>query len=459
MQRSDAPAHLEAIFRAGLKRVDPYRMILDHVRLSGDRLEVRMEDESHDVDLSAFDRILVLGAGKATSPMALAFEEILGDRIDQGCIVVKYGHTMDLARIKTMESAHPVPDEAGVAGARALMDLSDTADAKTLVITLVSGGGSALVPAPMTVEADGRRIELTLAHKQGVTKALLRCGATINEINCIRKHLSDLKGGRLLERIAPATSLNFILSDVIGDDLSSIASGVTAPDPFTYADALAIIDKYGIADQIDEPVLTALQWGRDGKIAETLKATDAAASLTTNILIGTNAKAMAAARDEAAKLGYNTACITARITGDATETARILAATAVDNARSEMLVKKPACIITGGEPVVQVKGTGKGGRNQEMALVFLEAIQKEPLLYDGVYFLAASTDGNDGPTDAAGAYASLDVLAMADKAGLSIAEYLANNDSYHFFGAIGQLCKTGPTNTNVCDLHIILLPE
>ncbi|MGE4299138.1 MAG: glycerate kinase [Desulfovibrionaceae bacterium] len=453
----DAAAHLDAIFRAGLQRVDPYRMILDHVRLEDGRLIVDMETERHAIDLAPYARIFILGTGKATAPMARAFEAILGERITKGLIVVKYGHTAPLERVAVMESAHPVPDERGVAGARALLDLAHEADAATLVITLVSGGGSALVPAPIRYTLDGQETVLTLEDKQGVTRALLRCGANINEINCIRKHLSGLKGGRLLQHIAPARSVNFILSDVIGDDLSSIASGLTAPDPTTFADALGIIEKYGIAGEISEAVLATLQRGLEGRIPETLKKDAAEAALTTNILLGTNTTALAAAGEMAESLGYNLVCLTSRITGDAGEVARMLAAVAADTATAEMLARKPCCILSGGEPVVHVTGSGKGGRNQEMALVFLAEIEKRPDLFGDVAFLAASTDGNDGPTDAAGAFASLAVLAEAAQAGLSLRAFLRDNDSYHFFDAIGRLYKTGPTNTNVCDLHIILV--
>lgn len=457
MKYSDAVRDLDSIFRAGLERVDPYKVIEDHVRLEGSRLKVEMKGEMHEVDLDRFKRIFIIGAGKATAPMAKVFENILGDRLDKGVIVVKYGHTVPLEKVETVESGHPVPDEQGVRGAGEVISLAKEAGEDTLVITLVSGGGSALLPAPMSYEAEGRRVVLSLEDKQQTTKALLRCGADITEINCIRKHLSGLKGGRLLQHIAPATCLSFILSDVVGDDLSSIASGMTAVDPTTFEDALGIIEKYGIADSVPAKVMQTLEYGRKGVIAETLKADGEAAALSTNILIGTLAQAMAAAGEKAAGLGYNVVRLTSRVTGDAGETARILAAIAADTAGSELLSNKPACVISGGEPVVKLTGEGKGGRNQEMALVFLKEIQAHPELFEGVTFLAASTDGNDGPTDAAGAFASIEVLEKSKEKGLSIRDYLSRNDSYHFHEALDSLYKTGPTNTNVCDLHVMLV--
>lgn len=448
---------LDAIFHAALERVDPYRMILDHVRMEKSRLVVRMDDGEFGVELNDYKRILVLGAGKATAPMAKAFEEILGPRLSGGLIVVKYGHGLPLERVQVIESGHPVPDENGVRGAQALKDLALSADAETLVLTLISGGGSALLPAPMAYECEGQARRLTLADKQDVTRALLRCGASINEINCIRKHLSDLKGGRLLQHIAPAANLSFILSDVVGDDLSSIASGMTSPDPTSYADALAIFEKYGLALDEFPRAAEVLRLGAQGLIEETLQPDSPDGRAAVNILLGTNRQAMAAAREKAVQLGYNVVSLTSRVTGEAGEIARLHAAVAADVATAELLVAKPACVLSGGEPVVTLQGSGKGGRNQEMALTFLREIERQPGLYRGVSYLAASTDGNDGPTDAAGAFASLELLDNAKTAGLSIEEYLRNNDSYHFFEKIDGLYKTGPTNTNVCDLHITLV--
>jgi glycerate 2-kinase len=459
MDTQTARSHLTRIFKAGLARVDPYRMMRDRATLSGNRLSVDLEAGGAGIDLSDFRRIVVIGVGKAAAPMARAIEEILGDRIDRGFIVVKYGHTVPLDIVETLESDHPVPDENGVAGARRIVELADGADEKTLVIGLISGGGSALLPLPLEATVNGGPLRLTIEDKQQTTKALLACGAAIEEINCIRKHLSGVKGGRLLSRLAPARSLNFILSDVVGDDLSSIASGITAPDPTTYGDALAIIEKYGIGDKVPEAVVRALELGKAGKLPETLKPGDPAEALATNLLIGTNRGALDAAADEARRLGYAPVRLTSRITGEARDAARFLSAITLDAARHGLLTQAPACILSGGEPTVTIRGDGKGGRNQEMALAFLVEMARRPDDFDGIHFLSAATDGNDGPTDAAGAFADRDLLFETERRKLNPEAFLNNNDAYSFFQKIGGLLKTGPTNTNVCDLQAAIVGE
>ncbi|WP_457552760.1 glycerate kinase type-2 family protein [Desulfobacula sp.] len=457
MNAPEARRHLEAIFKAALARVDPFQMIMDHVRLTGTILEIDVENVSKRIDLANYRQVFIIGAGKATAPMAMAFEQILGDRISKGLIVVKYGHTASLSRIELLEAGHPEPDENGVKASARIMEIAGEADGETLVITLISGGGSALLTLPMHMEADGESVTLTLAHKQDVTHALLGCGADITEINCIRKHLSGIKGGRLADQIIPGTNLSFILSDVVGDDLSSIASGPTVPDLTSFDDALAILENYKITTAIPAPVLRALELGSQKAISTSQEHENSVLKRSSNILIGTNRLAMSAAGAKAESLGYKVVFLTSRITGEAKEVAKFLAGIAADTAVSDMLAPKPVCIISGGEPVVTLQGAGKGGRNQEMALAFLGEIRRDPEFFNGVSFLAASTDGNDGPTDAAGAFASVEILQRAVSSGLAIDEYLKNNDSYHFFQRIHGLCKTGPTNTNVCDLHVILI--
>ncbi len=448
---------LTAIFQAGLDRVDPYRMLIDHVRLDSGVLHVDLDGYRHRVDLSDYDKILIIGAGKATAPMALAMERILGDHLDGGIVVVKYGHLEELSTVEIVEADHPVPDESGRRGAEKILDLADQADASTLVISLISGGGSALIPFPLSwTDGDGAHT-LTLEDKQKTTGLLLSCGADIEEINCIRKHLSMIKGGRLIERLAPARSINFILSDVVGDALSSIASGVTCGDPTTFRDGWRIIEKYGIDAQIPDSVKQIFAKGMAGDLPETLKPGSSSLALTENILIGTNMGALNAAAEEARKRGYAVIRLTSRMVGEAREIAKMLAAIAIDSAVQSTIGSPPLCILSGGEPVVQIKGGGLGGRNQEMALAYLMEIDRHRDLCADLSFLAASTDGNDGPTDAAGAFADLELLERAESAALDGAAYLSDNDSYHFFDAIGGLLKTGPTNTNVCDLHISLI--
>jgi len=321
--------NLKRIFEAALSRIDPYGMLKERMRLVGSRLVIEFEAARHEVELWRFSRILVLGCGKASARMAKAVEEILGAGLPSGMewgglVCTKYGHTEELSRSEQAEAAHPVPDEAGVAAAMRIAALARGADEKTLVLNLISGGGSALLPAPMIYQDEGREVVLTLAHKQAVTRTLLACGADIREINCVRKHLSELKGGRFLRLLAPATSISLILSDVVGDRLDTIASGITSADESTYADALAIVRGYGIEASIPREALRALELGAAGVIAETPKPGDPALDHATNLLIGTNHAALLAACDTARELGYNVAPLTCLLTGEAREVARFL---------------------------------------------------------------------------------------------------------------------------------------
>ena len=441
--------HLKSIFRAALAAVDTYQLMVRHVSLDGSRLTVIAGTERHEVDLGSFNRVIVLGAGKASGRMARALEDILGERISAGLVSVKDGHGEPLKRIEQVEAGHPVPDARGEEAARRIAELAQAADAQTLVLNLISGGGSALLPLP----ADG----LTLAEKQEMTGLLLASGADIQEINCVRKHLSRLKGGRLLRLLAPARSFNLILSDVLGDRLDTIASGLTSADATTFADALGVIDRYGLRGKAPAAALRILEAGAAGRLDETLKPGDPAAQFATNVILAGNRTAVAAACAHARGLGYNTVALTASMAGEAREVAKVLYGIARDVRNGGLLVKTPACVVAGGETTVTLKGAGKGGRNQELALAFLAELARDEYRGQGIHFLSASTDGTDGPTDAAGAFASAEVLAQADAAGLSIAASLVVNDSYRFFDSIGQLFKTGPTMTNVCDLQLTLI--
>ncbi len=457
MARTAPQKDLEAIFRVGLERVNPYSMITQHVRLSDECLFIDLPSGKREIDLKKYDRILLIGAGKASGRMALAFEDLLGDRISGGLVCVKYGHTEVLKHVEIMESAHPVPDENSVLGAKRIAALAEEADERTLVINCISGGGSAILSYPMDGHLSGGLPDITLDDKQAATGALLRSGASIQEINCIRKHISGIKGGRLVRMLYPARSLNFILSDVIGDDLGSIASGMTSYDTSTFQDALEIIDRRKIRAEFPKSVLQVLEAGLAGRVQETLKKDDEALNLAENLLIGTNRQSLVAAGQKAGELGYNVRILTAQLAGEAKGAAKVLADVARDVAVSDIFLPKPACVIVGGETVVTLKGQGKGGRNQEMALAFLDEMSRWNQDLNRVFFLAASTDGNDGPTDAAGAFADADLLRLSRERELSIAAYLENNDSYHFFEALNGLLKTGPTNTNVCDLQIVLV--
>lgn len=456
-KRNRAYQDLEDIFRAGIERVNPRELIIAGLQVKGNRLTVESETTSLTLDLNKFDRIVVLGTGKATASMAAGLEEVLGDRISEGLIVVKYGHTEDLSRIRSIEAGHPIPDEQGMSGADAVEEIARRADERTLVLNLISGGGSALLPAPFRAGEGLGQIAITLEEKQRTTQALLACGATIQEVNCIRKHISRLKGGRLAALLHPARSVNLILSDVVGDRLDTIASGLCVPDETTYAQALSIVGKYGIEDQLPPRILELLRRGADGEIAETPKPGDPVFSGVDNVLLGTNYTALNAAAGKAADLGYTPVMLSSRIVGEAREVAKVLAAVALDRRSLDLLARRPACLLCGGETTVTIRGRGLGGRNQELALSFLQELADAGAGARDIFFLSAATDGNDGPTDAAGAFASLEIAEKVRGQDLSIGRSLEDNDSYHFFESIGYLFKTGPTNTNTCDLQICLI--
>ncbi len=444
---------LEQIFNSAVDRVNPEKILKASLSITGDILKIKTPQTEKDFDLLKFKRIWVTGAGKATASMAKGLESVLGSRIEKGIIAVKYGHTEQLSGIELIETGHPVPDANSVRGAREIAALAEKADSDTLMINLISGGGSAILCLPYS----DNNFMLALEEKQATTRLLLECGASIKEINCIRKHISGIKGGRLARLIYPASCINLILSDVVGDRLDTIASGLTVEDETTYADAYSYFEKYGLLDKIPLNVKNLIVSGKKGETAETPKKGDSAFTKIENILIGTNHTALLAAEEKARSLGYNPLILSSGITGEAREIAKFFSALARDTSLYGHPVIKPGCIIAGGETTVTLKGNGKGGRNQEMALSFLNEMTGNPDAYRGIYFLSVGTDGNDGPTDAAGAFASLDILESAKEKGLSPAPYIARSDSYNYFKSAGGLLVTGPTNTNVCDVQIILV--
>lgn len=451
---TEALRDAHSIFQAGLERVDPLKMMERVLSLTGHTLRVATESQSFSYDLTRYRRILVLGAGKASARMALGLERLLGERISGGVVAVKEGHLEQLTRVRLVEASHPVPDARSAAAAEAVLDLARQAGADDLVIVLISGGGSAILAAPWCEGGRG----LTLGDKQEVTKALLGCGATIQEINCVRKKLSRIKGGRLAQALGQAELLSLILSDVIGDDLDAIASGLTVPDGTSCADASAIVERYGLAGKLPPEAEAILRDGANGLIKDTPKVDDPAFDNSRTVLIGTNQQALLAARDRARELGYNTLLLTSHLTGEAREMAYLFLGLAKDITAHGLPVKRPACVIAGGETTVTLRGDGKGGRNQEMALAYLAAYDRSPKDAGDAVFLAASTDGSDGPTDATGAFASPAILEQGRRLGLEPSAFLARNDAYHYFDALGRLLKTGPTNTNVCDIKVLLVP-
>jgi len=431
----------EAIFLAGVKAVEPAQAIRKHVTLKEDRLTVN--DRTY--NLPDYENIFVIGAGKASAAMGQGVEDVLGERLKSGVVNVKYGHALPLQKIQVNEAGHPVPDEAGFQGAQQIADLLKKTGEKDLVIFLISGGGSALLPYP----AEG----LTLDDKQQVTQRLLEVSATIHEINAVRKHISQLKGGRLARLAFPSTLISLILSDVIGDDLDTIASGPTVPDHSTFAECLRIVKKYGLMDKIPASVAGILEKGARGEIEETPKAGNPAFERTQNLIIGSNIQAVKAAKIKAEELGYNSLILSSSIEGETREVARVHTAVAREILKTGSPVSRPACVISGGETTVTIRGKGLGGRNQEFVLA--AAIEIDGL--EDMVILSGGTDGTDGPTDAAGAIADNQTMNRSRELGLDAEQFLRENDSYHFFKPLGDLLITGPTYTNVMDLRLVMV--
>jgi len=452
----DPFSDLRSIFNEAVKSVDPYELMKTHLSVEKNLMKVRTGSERLTFDFEQYTRVFVIGAGKATAKMAKAVEELLGKRITEGVISVKYGHTESLDKIRMIEAGHPVPDQNSVRASQEIERIAQAADARSLVINLISGGGSALLTSPLRCIIGGEECVLGLEDFRRTTEVLLGCGATIEEMNCIRKHISMIKGGRLARMISPAVMINFILSDVVGDRLDTIASGLTTFDDTTFSDAVRVVNAYGIRDALPEKVVSALDAGEKELIEETPKKDDPLFSSVKHVLIGTNLTALRAGQKRAAACGYHTKLLSSQITGEASEVAQVLYGIARDVLLHDLLCKKPACIIGGGETTVTLRGNGKGGRNQECALSFLSALsrEKDP---EGIFFLSAATDGNDGPTDAAGAFACSRILEKRASLRLDINTCLQNNDSYTFYEKTGALLKTGPTNTNVCDIQILIV--
>ncbi len=431
----------EKIFHAGLAAVDPEAAIKKHCRIDKNNLIIG----NNSFGLALFENIFVTGAGKAGAPMAAAIEDILGNKITEGLINVKYGHLCKTSKIKLIEAGHPIPDQNGQDGANGIMEINRRASSNDLVICLISGGGSALLPLP----GDG----LTLKDKQDTIQTLLDCGAPIHEVNAIRKHISMIKGGRLAEAAFPAPVMTMMLSDVVGDDLDVIASGPTVPDPSTFQDCLNIIKKYELFEHLPPSVTALIKAGTEGKIKETPKKDSPVFTKTGNIIIGSNMDAMRAAERKAMEIGYNTLVLSSMIQGETRHVACVHTAIAKEIRKTGMPLSPPACILSGGETTVTIKSNGKGGRNQEFALAAAIDIADE----NNILVLSGGTDGTDGPTDAAGGYADTDTLKRALALKIDPVQFLNNNDSYHFLEKTGDLLITGPTNTNVMDLRIMLV--
>jgi hydroxypyruvate reductase len=423
------------IWQAALAAADVEPLIRRALHVRGGRVAVG----DHGWNLDTLDRVIVLGCGKASAAMARAVEGILGDRIADGFVVVKDGYTSPTYRVRLAEAGHPVPDARGQNAAARLLALAGAAGPKDLVLMLISGGGSALTPAP----APG----ITLEQKQVVTGLLLAAGATIDELNAVRKHLSLLKGGQLARAAQPASLLTLVLSDVIGDPLDVIASGPTAPDPTTFGDALDVLGRRGLLARVPPSVRSRLEAGKRGELDETPKPGDPLFTHVTNHIVGNNALVVDAAAAHARALGYEPHILTRSLHGEAREVAREF----VEKARR---LRPPACLIAGGETTVSVGGRGRGGRCQEFALAAALAVRPD----EDLVVLAAGTDGTDGPTDAAGGMIDAETLARGRAAGFDARRALGDNDSHTYLRACDGAVVTGPTNTNLLDVYLAVRP-
>jgi glycerate 2-kinase len=430
---------IQAVQRAALAAVEPGAAVRRHLQCQGDLLCAG----GRTYDLAAVERIWVVGGGKAATAMSAALFDLLGDRLSGGLVVTKYGHLdprLDTGPVRVVKAGHPVPDEAGLDGARRMSDLLAGVSERDLVLAVISGGGSAL----LTLPAEG----LALSDLQSTTELLLRSGATIVELNTIRKHLSQIKGGGLARMAGQAPVVSLILSDVVGDPLDVIASGPTVPDPTTYADAWAVQERYDLTGIVPVAVRDHLQAGLDGRLPDTPKPGAALFQRVQTAVIGSNRLAAEAAVKAAQAQGLNALLLSTFVEGEAREVARVAAALAKELVYHDRPVPRPACLVWGGETTVNVRGQGLGGRNQELALAAAAAMEGLP----GVVLVALGTDGTDGPTDAAGAVATGETIARARSLGLDPVAHLENNDAYPFFDALGDLIRTGPTGTNVNDL-------
>ena len=443
---AERAAAVMRILAAALEAVTPETAVQRHLQRRGQALKA----DGRTYSLQTLRHIWLVGAGKAATPMAWAVCQTLGKEVFSGGLVItKTGHGGAQAAhladcgVQVREAAHPIPDERGLAATRELTALVEQAGSDDLVIVVISGGGSALLTAP----APG----ISLDDMQRLTALLLASGASINEINLLRKHLDTIKGGGLARLAAPAQVLTLILSDVVGDPLDVIASGPTVPDPGTFGEALAVLERYHLLEHTPPAILEHLRRGVVGEVDETPKPGDPLFERVQHLVVGNNDQAARAALAQAHHEGFNALLLTTYLQGEARQAGRFLAALARQVATSGEPLPRPACLILGGETTVTLRGRGLGGRNQELALGAVEDLAG---LAD-VLLITLATDGGDGPTDAAGAAVSGESLARAHALGLSPQAFLADNDSYHFFAALDDLLRTGPTQTNVNDLAFI----
>lgn len=430
------------IFLRAVSAVDPATCIHRSVKKENNHFTIG----NNVYDLDSYDNIYLISVGKAAVSQAKAIEDIAGNQITDGIVLTKYGYaTSGLVHSPVFEAGHPIPDNNGMQVTRKIKRIVEKAEKSDLIFFLISGGGSALLTLP--------REGIGLHDVISVTDQLLKAGATIAEMNTVRKHLSEVKGGRLARLAYPAESISLILSDVVGDPLDVIASGPTFPDYSTFSECEEIVQKYGLV--LPQPVIDLFEKGLRGVIEETPKQDDPVFTRCHHYLVGNNSMAINAAEEKAGELGYNALVLTSFLTGEARQIAKVFAAISKEEKKQKKPVKLPACIIAGGETTVSVTGGGRGGRCQELALSF--ALQVNGL--SNLLLLAAGTDGTDGPTDAAGAFADGHTVIRSKRAEIDALNMLLENDSYSFFKEIDDLFITGPTGTNVMDIYLLLISD
>jgi len=433
-------------FKKGLESIDSYNLVRNQIRLNDNILSCNdINNNQQTFDLNNYEKVIVVGAGKASSGMARAIEELLEDKLSEGIIVTKFGFISSLNKIQLLEAGHPLPDKNGMIAAEKITELCKSARKNDLVINLISGGASALLPFPSA--------DISLDEKAYTTKLLLESGAAIDELNCLRKHLSQIKGGQLANLAYPAAVVSLILSDVINDELDTIGSGITVPDRTTFQDCKNIIDKYELGDRLPESVSSHIKNGVSGEIDETPKDDDPVFDNVSNIIIGNNSVILNSIKSITEKEGYRTTIVQNNLCGEAKIAGVQISKDAVEFKQKNVKENESYCFLYGGETSVTVNGSGKGGRNQELALA--AAIELQGI--DNIVVLSGGTDGNDGPTDAAGAVVDGSTIDRSIEIDLSAEQYLLNNDSYNFFKQLDDLLKTGPTNTNVMDIQIVLI--
>ncbi len=433
---------LNRIFASAVEAVKPSALIPANIRIDNNLLLVK----NNRVDLNAYNNVYLTGAGKASTFMAIEMEKILGAKINGGVVITKYDHLIKCDYIQVIEAGHPVTDENSINASELIIEIAKYAGKDDLILFMLSGGASALLEKIPD--------EISLTDYQKTISLLLKSGADIHEMNVIRKHISLVKGGQLARMIYPAVCVTIIISDVIGDSIETIGSGPTAPDPSTFKDAYDIVAKYQLTEQVPSSVISYLKDGIIGKKKETVKTGDTILNSVKNILIGNNLTALKAAKTAAETLGYNTKIHNHELRGEARVEGSDIAKIIREAANNQYPIKKPACILFGGETTVTVKGKGKGGRNTELALAALLALKN----FDGKYLLASfATDGTDGNTNAAGAVIYPDLWDAINSKGLSPEKYLNDNNSYEFFKQADSLIVTGRTETNVMDLIVTLI--